>query len=128
MSRTQLATLAFLPVLLMGCTPKEDDDSGTSGSTSVDCTTEARASVQVNLLDAASETISGAALTYDAGDGANPCEEMVDGLYVCGWELAGTLRISAAAEGFAADEVDVEVESDVCHVITETIDLVLTPE
>ena len=124
--RPHLLALALVPLALTGCPPKDDGDTG--GTSDIGCTAEARASVQVEVLDESGAVVPEASLTYDAGDGPVACEEMPDGVHVCGWEVAGTLHIVAEAEGFVAAETDVEVTSDVCHVTTEQIQMVLVAE
>ena len=124
--RRALATFATLP-LLTGCPPKDDLDSGEPGDPGIDCSADAHASVLVRLADGSGAAISGATVTWEAGTGREDCQEMTTGEYVCGWEVAGSLSIVAEADGYLPGEVEVDVEADECHVLTETVELVLSP-
>ena len=114
----RVALSPLLSVLLVAC-PQSPDDLA--------CTTEARASVQLQVSSSGGADLSGAAATYDAGDGPLPCESMGAGTFVCGWEVDGPIGITVEAPGHeAADlEVDVALTPDGCHVETVQEDVVL---
>lgn len=96
--------------------------------TAVDCTTEARSSVSLHLEDEAGQAIAGATVTYTVDGGAEePCEAMIAGDYVCGWEVEGRFAITSTALGFTPDTFTVDVGADACHVITEAVTRTLTP-
>lgn len=122
-----LTLAALTTIALAGCPSEEktDLDSGDSGQ--LDCTTEARASVQLIVVDGDGAPVADPSATYDAGTGPQPCEPMPDGVLVCGWEVAGPLQIRIEADGFAEETLDIVVESDVCHVITAQVEVALTP-
>jgi len=94
-----------------------------------DCTADVRVSVTVQVLDSAGGDIA-AEVFYDAGDvdGEQACELMDLGGYSCGYEVGGELLIRAQAEGFLQASESVFVESDACHVITESLTLELVEE
>lgn len=116
MSRFALA----LPLLaLFGCP--------TGGE--VMCTDIAIASVIVNV------TVEGdvAPIVEYSTDGETftACDELTPGeQYVCGYEIDGDLTVQAGGgAGYTVDmrEVTVGRTEDGCHVVTETVDLVVTP-
>lgn len=110
--------LLLLP-LLTAC-PALDD---------VNCTTEARASVQVTVEDEAGAPIPDASLTWTGADGVpTSCENMADGQFVCGWEADGELTIDVTKDGFEDAQLVVTVGSDACHVITEARTVTLIAE
>lgn len=109
-----------LPLLaLFGCP--------TSGE--VMCTDIAIASVIVNV------TVEGDAtpvVEYSTdGETFTACDELTAGeQYVCGYEIDGDITVQAGGgAGYTVDERDVTVgrTEDGCHVVTETVDLVVTP-
>ncbi|MEL6343491.1 MAG: hypothetical protein AAFV53_10180 [Myxococcota bacterium] len=89
------------------------------------CTNEARTSVMLELTDLDGAPISGADVTVSNDAFTEDCEEWDDGDYACGWEMEGALIVRADAEGYLADSIDVTVDSDECHIITEQASLTL---
>lgn len=116
--RHLLVAFALLP--LAGC----------AGEEPVACTEIAIASVIVNVstADGADAAIE---VTYSAdGVDAAVCDSFGDpGQYVCGYEVAGEVEVEVAAEGYEPQVLTVTVEEteDGCHVVTETVDVVLEP-
>jgi hypothetical protein len=93
----------------------------------VDCTTEARVSVLVEVVDSDGADIT-AQVTYLAGtDTELPCD-WADGSYACGYELAGEIYVVARLEGYEGAWELVTVQSDACHVITENLTLELAEQ
>lgn len=108
-----------LIALVAGCPAAIPDD--------IDCTAEARASVQITVVDTFGGKIPNAELTFrvDGGD-AQPCEQLGGaGEFVCGWEQAGDITVTATAEGYFVQEAAVRVNADECHVITEQLTVTL---
>lgn len=109
-----VATLSVLP----GCL-----DFGAA------CTEEARASVQVTLVDDLGGFPNGVSVTMQqAGQDEEPCSDFgTAGVVVCGYEIEGeiTVRAEAPGHGPAEETVLVERTSDGCHVVTEEVTLVL---
>lgn len=95
----------------------------------VDCTTEARSSVQLTVVDAAGAPIAGAAATYtiegESWPSPQDCEAMGDGVLVCGWEVEDVFHIEVTAPGYLSESLTIEVYGDECHVITEQIEVTL---
>lgn len=90
-----------------------------------ECTAMAAASVNMTVQDEASAPIADADATYSVdGAEAEPCEHMVGGDYVCGWERAGSFEIRVQREGFAEAVEQVEVKAGECHV--EGVQLTVT--
>lgn len=116
-----------LPVaVLVACGDKDPVDSGDSGVSAVDCSTEARSSAQVTVQDGAGADLSSVAtVTYTVDGETFPCNSYPDGQFVCGYEVAGTLTITATADGYEDAQLDVVVEEDECHVITEMVTMTM---
>lgn len=95
----------------------------------VTCTTEARASVQLTVVDAAGNTIAGASAEYtiesEQWPAPQPCEDLGGDTLVCGWEVEDTFHIEVSAPGYATETVEVDVFADECHVITELVEVTL---
>lgn len=131
------ARLLILTALALVACGDKDDDSGdgqsTGGDGGVDCTTEARSSVSITLLDESGanhvESTGGvgisASYTVDGGE-SQVCEAVFDSV-VCGWEQAGDFVIVVDAEGYVPEQREVTVEEDECHVISETLQINLVP-
>lgn len=122
MSPLRLAILALLLSLagaVIGCL-----EFGTS------CTEEARASVQVTLLDDLGNFPNGVSVTMEpAGQEEQPCSDFgtTNGEVVCGYEQEGEITVRATAPGYGPAEETVLVgrTDDGCHVVTERVTLVL---
>lgn len=121
MSNPLAPPLAFVVVvvaLLPGCL-----DFG------VACTEEARASVQVTLVDDLGGFPNGVSVTMQQeGQDEEPCSDFgTAGTVVCGYEVEGeiTVRAQAPGHGPAEDTVLVGRTPDGCHVVTEEVTLVL---
>jgi len=109
--------IALLPCLLL------------SGCPVVTCTTEARVSVQVTITDQAGNIVDGATVTYDSDDGTGlPCDEGSAGTWACGYEVDGEITVHAEAPFLLPASDTVTVDSDECHVISESLTLVLEEE
>ena len=116
--RTLLVPLALAATLHVGCV----EPGG------VDCTSIAIPSVSVAVVDEAGVAVPDADVTYTGGSFVDaPCNEGPDGTWSCGFEVPGEIMIRAVADGFAPVEQEVFVDSDECHVITETVTVTLTP-
>jgi len=94
----------------------------------VDCDTMAVASVTLTLSDGTAP-VDDATVQYSVnGEAPMDCESFgAANEWTCGWEVAGELEITVDAAGFAPYTETVTVESDVCHVITQALDLTLDP-
>jgi hypothetical protein len=125
MTTRSLWTVLVSTALLTGCPPKDGPEPEDTGDMGIDCTADARASAQIDLVDAEGASVSGASLSWSTDEGEGSCEEFVAGQYVCGWEVGGAMHIVAEADGYASAEVEVFVEEDECHVLTEMLELVL---
>lgn len=93
------------------------------------CTEEARASVQVTLVDDLGNFPNGVSVAMQqAGQGEEPCSDFgTDGAVVCGYEIEGEITVRATAPGYGPAEETVVVgrTDDGCHVVTEQVTLVL---
>jgi hypothetical protein len=115
-----LSVLSLLVGLLAGCPTKP-----------VVCTTEARGSVNLTVVDEAGAPIDGAVVTYTVvGSDAVPCDDTGDGQWVCGWEVDGGLTIDVSAPGYQAERttVEVDLDADQCHVIPQDKTVILVAE
>lgn len=94
----------------------------------IECTAEAIASVVASVSGSSGEELTGVAVAWGYADAEmepQPCEDGEDGTWVCGWEVAGDLEITAVADGHAAEVQVVTVTADECHVTTEYVDFAL---
>ncbi|MFT6146911.1 MAG: hypothetical protein ACJATT_001534 [Myxococcota bacterium] len=112
--------MCVIPVLALGC-------EGTFGIwDEFSCTTDIRYSVSVSVDDDADGPVSEATVEYTVDAGAAvACEEGAAGVYACGEEMEGDITVRATADGFGADEETVTVLADECHVIGESVTLIL---
>lgn len=101
------------------CTGKDDS--------AVACDTSAVASVQVVVTDATANVLDGATVTYSVGGGAPAACESFGSQYVCGWEVAGEITVTAAVEGYVTGSQTVVVAQGTCHVETQDLTLRLDP-
>lgn len=128
--KRSLFVLVASSLLLSAC-GGDTDDTGSSGG--VACTTEARASVQVTVVDVMGVAVLDATVTFSVDGGAEEdaecvrtaaaggCEE-----WVAGFEQAGAFVVRAeSADGAAKDEESVKVTKGECHVTTQTVTLTL---
>lgn len=107
----------FMLLAMLGCVEEK-----------IACTTEARSSVSLQVRDESGAIIPDSSLSFTVdGGAATPCESWTEGEWACGWEQAGSFEITASAPGFEPQVLEVEVEADVCHVITEVVEVVLVP-
>jgi len=96
----------------------------------VTCTDDARASVQLTVVDAETGEDVDAMVTFVLdGEGPNDPEEGWPGTYVLASEQEGTFEVTIAADGYQTVMREYEVTGDQCHVETvmDTIELVPTP-
>lgn len=97
------------------------------GGEELDCTTEARSSVTVTVVDANGAPVNDAALEYSV-DGGPKKECTVLGInaseYVCGFEEDGHFTITATS-GTLTGTATADVVADECHVIGQTVKLTL---
>ncbi len=120
---------ALLP--LAACGDKDGDSAAADTGEALGCTTEARSSVTVSLvapdgsnpLEASGGPAVDATYTVDGGD-TQSCEAM-GGDLVCGWEQAGHFVILVDVEGHVPEQREVTVAADECHVISQSIEIVL---
>ena len=94
----------------------------------VDCDTLAVASVNLIITDG-TDPVDDATVQYSlAGEAPVDCESIsAANEWVCGWEVSGDLTITVDAPGFSPYTETVTVGSDACHVISESLDVVLDP-
>lgn len=115
----QLGLLFALSLAVASCSGK--------GDSGLVCDTSAAASVQVVVTDATANILPDATVSYVAGGGASqPCEAL-GSQYVCGWEVAGLITVTAAVDGYETLSQDVTVPSGSCHVETQNVTLRLNP-
>lgn len=121
--KTQLRlALSFALVSLFGLTACGTDPIGQS------CTTEARSSVTVKVVDMAGAIVSDAVVTFTVDGGASTaCEQFPGGeSYTCGYELDGEFIITVTkGADTKTQSVTVKNEADGCHVDSELITITL---
>ncbi|MCB9795619.1 MAG: hypothetical protein H6741_23190 [Alphaproteobacteria bacterium] len=97
-------------------------------SQNVDCDLMAVASVNVELSAEEGGDIEEAEVTWSVDGGEpQPCETWDPGIWVCGWEVAGDITVTADGWGFAPVSETVFIEQDTCHVVPQWIELELPP-
>jgi hypothetical protein len=102
--------MAAVSLLSLSCAPP------------VGCTLEARASLNVRVVDEAGVGVNTAVVTaaHD-GDAAEACDAGTDGSYACPFfEVEGDFIVTVEAGAFRRSEA-VSVGSDECHVIPEAL-------
>ena len=94
----------------------------------LDCDTMAAVSVTVNLSAASGDPLTGAQVAFTAPGESEPqaCEH-ISGTWLCGYEVAGDLLIVASADCHGEHTETVTIEQDECHVVQQTLDIVLDP-
>ena len=116
---------------LVACSAKGDSaasGSATTETTVEDCSLDVRTSVLVDVRAASGEDLSSVAtVTYTVDGTESECAELFDGGFGCGAELVGDFLLRASADGYEDAQDSVTVAADECHVITESVSLVLEP-
>ena len=90
------------------------------------CTTEARSSVLLTVVDQLNAPLSGVHVTYKVNGGAvqsQICEST--GTCAIAFEVSGVFSIDASKAGYTTASSTVTVSRDVCHVNTESLTLIL---
>lgn len=94
----------------------------------IDCTSEVIPSVIATVSSASGADLTDVAVSWTAETAMQPCDgPSAEGEWICGEEIPGTLTVEASADGHVTASEVVEVEADVCHVLTERVDFVLDP-
>ena len=93
------------------------------------CTEELRPSVVVRITDSQGLSVETADVGWAPAEEDGPfmdCAYIIDNEWICAEEISGDLRISVDNAGpYQYFEEVVTVETEPCHVITETLDVVL---
>jgi hypothetical protein len=93
------------------------------------CTDLLAYSVSVQVAATDGPEPEGTTVVFHAEDGVEvPCERFNPGEWACGAEVAGELTVTVSAPGYLTFEQVVTVEADECHVIGESLDVVLEPD
>lgn len=122
--KTRLPLFVFLvlgsSLGLVGC---GDVDDGLG----VGCTEIAAASVSVQVVDGSGMPVSEATVTFSVNGGpAQNCETFMSGSYVCGYEQAGMITITATnGTDTQMQTVTVTKTADGCHVQGQSITITL---
>ena len=93
------------------------------------CTDLAAVSVGVTVTALDGALVSDAVVQFQpAGGEVAACEGGSDGVYLCGFEVAGEITVSASKDTFFAPDQTVTVEEDAegCHVVQENVAMVLS--
>ncbi len=94
------------------------------------CTTIAAVSVSVTVTNTEGDALADASVTYSV-DGDEPvvCDALggTEAMFLCGYEVEGTLTIEVTADGYEPFEGEVVVGADECHVLGEALDVELEP-
>jgi hypothetical protein len=87
-------------------------------------------SVIVNVSSASDATVPLSGVAVDYAVDAEPtvaCVSYAPGTWQCGEERAGAFTLHVSADGHVPATRTVTVGADECHVLTETVDVVLEP-
>lgn len=101
---------------------------GDLGDGLVVCTTEARTSVLVTVVDQVGAPLPGVTVSYRVDGGAaqsQPCD--VSGACPLAFEVSGVFTFTASKLGYTSPSRTVTVKRDACHVVTERVTLTLIP-
>ena len=103
MVRPMSLTMLIAATALVGCT----------GNGGEDCDTSAAVSVSVTVVDPDGHDVDEVTVTYtrEDSDEAEACDEGPD-VFLCGYEVSGTLTIRAEAPGFSPFETEVTVDRE----------------
>jgi len=111
-------------VSLLGLAGCGTDSIGPDGA----CTTEARSSVTVKVVDMAGAFVADAVVTFTVDGGASEtCELFPDGMsYTCGYERDGQITVTATkGADTKTQSVTVTKTADGCHVEGQSITITL---
>lgn len=98
--------------------------AGCDATEMVFCTTEARAGINVTVVDASSgiALASGSTLTLREGEWVETIVDAIGNALPGAWERAGTYDVTVARDGYQTwTRQGVTVTADECHVIPVTI-------
>ncbi len=118
-------------ILLVICTACNLDEQETSDP--VFCTTEARPGLEITVKDAANtDTFLVSGITVIAKDN-NYTETLISlpdrGSFIGAYERTGTYTIMVSGDGYETytSTIPIIVDKDICHVITESREIILQP-
>ncbi len=101
--------------------------SGSDSNNAV-CTTEARASVILTVVDAQNKAISNATVRYTVNNSALKTLQCdTAGVCILEYGVPGDFSIEASKASYASASANVKVTKSVCHVDTQQTSLVLKP-
>jgi hypothetical protein len=89
-----------------------------------DCTDVELPSMLVTVVGSSGEALSNAWAAYTPAGAEDPNDcypTSTADVWQCGTEEAGTFTVAAGADGHETESVEVTVEADECHVITEEV-------
>ncbi|HSD15471.1 MAG TPA: carboxypeptidase-like regulatory domain-containing protein [Flavobacterium sp.] len=118
--------LCLMPLLMANqC---NDDDDGHQ----VNCTEEARAGLNVTVMDAATHTVLTEGVVVVATEGTySETLELIPGsdVFSGAWERQGNYMLTVTKSGYQTYTSEtITVDADVCHVIPQSIMVHLIPE
>jgi hypothetical protein len=123
--RSFIRTLA--PLVLAALVSACGGGSGDGSDEPVVCTTEARTSVLLMVIDQVGAPLPGVTASYRVDGGAaqsQPCN--ASGACPLAFEVSGVFAFTASKPGYTSQSGTVTVKRDACHVITERVTLALT--
>jgi len=125
--------MRFAPFLLLAACPV---DPG------IECSTLAAASVTISVTDPDGSPLAPTSVTWSVDGGAPTAAECMNEdctEFVAGWEVEGEITVSAELSGEVSGDpccfydstdselVTIELDGDGCHVVGQSITLVLDP-
>jgi hypothetical protein len=123
MSRIAALAVATLAALV-ACSGAKDTGSG------LDCDAMAAVSASVTVLEAGGGALPQSAeptVSYTSDAGSSGACDPVAGVWLCGYEVAGAMQITADAWGYAAHTETLTIAQDRCHVVGQSVTVELDP-
>ena len=124
---TMKKILLFMSVLAISCNSNDDSNDGVTN-----CTEEFVYGLNVNVKDAVTNAVLQEGVLVKAVDGTySETLEIVENVptFIGAGERAGSYVVTVSKEGYQTYiSPAVTVEANVCHVLTETLNVALQPE
>ena len=120
----------YILLLLLICTACSVDEQEESADP-VFCTTELRPGLEITVLDAANNMPIVTGITVVATDNDHT-ETLVNfantNIFVGAFERTGSYTITVSGDGYETFTTDspIIVDEDICHVLTESMEILLT--
>jgi hypothetical protein len=109
-----------MSLALVAC--EDQDENG-----EIVCLAVVTPSAIVSVIDTEGETIEDPTIQVRIEGEIEDCEIMTTNEYMCGSDIPGEMTILVDAEGYDAQEIDIDVSESECGVISEELEVTLEP-